>query len=95
VTDVLYQPPPFHQRKGEGGKGRKTDKLNIKSFTNNTNNTSNIHNKRYNIKYEKLTLRFLDLGAGVLASCQRLPGSTRKSWTGLGSRQELHSGVHW
>ena len=43
---------------------------------------------------QKLILSFLELGAGALASHQQLPGSTRKSWTGLSSRQELDSGMH-
>jgi len=34
------------------------------------------------------------LGAGALASCQQLPGSTRKSWTGLSTRWELGSEMH-
>ena len=29
-----------------------------------------------------------------LASCQQLPGNTRKSWTGFSSRWELDSGMH-
>jgi len=37
-------------------------------------------------------LSFLELGAGALASRQQLTSSTRKSWTGHGSRQELDSG---
>jgi len=31
AADALYQPPPSHHRKGKGGKGRKTYKLNIKT----------------------------------------------------------------
>jgi len=73
---------------------RDTYKLNIKSFTINTNNANNINNKRNNAKYTKLLLSFPELGAGVLASCQQLPGSTRQSQIGLSSRQELDSGMH-
>jgi len=68
--------------------------LNIKNFTNNTNNTNNINSKRNNVKYTKLILRFPELGAGALASHQQLPGSTRQSRSGLGSRQDLDSGMH-
>jgi len=39
-------------------------------------------------------LSFPELGARMLESCQQLPGSTRKSWAGLSSRQELDSGMH-
>jgi len=89
---LCVKPLCSHQKKGKGGKGRKTYKLNIKSCTSNTNNISN--NKRNNAKYTKPMLSFLELGAGALASHQQLPGSTRKSWTGLSSRQELDSGMH-
>jgi len=75
------------------GKGRETYKLNTRSFTNNTNNTNNINNKRNNAKYTKLILKFSELGARSLASCQQLPGSTRQFRTGLNSRQELGSGM--
>jgi len=91
---LSINPPPSHQRKGKGGKGRETYKLNIKSFTNNTNNTNNTNSKSNKTKYTKPILSFPELGAGVLASCQQLPGSTRKSQTSLGSRQELDSGMH-
>jgi len=64
------------------------------SFTNNTNNTININITRNNAKYTKLTRSFLELGTGVPASHQQLPGSTRQSQTGLSSRQELDSEMH-
>jgi len=53
-----------------------------------------MNNKRNNAKYKKPILSFLELGAGALSSQQQLPGSTGKSWTGLGSTQELKSGMH-
>jgi len=81
-----------HQRKGKGGKGRKTYKFNINFFSNNTNNPNNITNKRNNVKYTKLILNFPELGVRALASRQQLPGSTRNSRTGFSSRQELDSG---
>jgi len=59
-----------------------------------TNNTSNTNNKRNNAKCTKPILSFPELGAGALASCQQLPGSTRKSWTGLSTRWELDSRMH-
>jgi len=43
---------------------------------------------------KNLTLIFPELSAGVLVSHQQWPGSTRKSQTGLSSRQELDSGMH-
>jgi len=74
-------------REGEWRKReRETYKLNIKSFINSTNN---IINKRNNVKYPKPALSFPALGAR-----RWCPGSTRQSWTGLGSRWELDSGMH-
>jgi len=61
----------------------------MKSFTNNINNK-----KRNNVKYTKPILIFPELGARALVSHQQLPGSTRKSWTGLSSKQELDAGMH-
>jgi len=90
VTDAL---PPTRGRE-KGGKGRETYKLGIKSFTNNTNNTNNINNKSKLCKIYKTDTEFPGDGCRALASCQQLPGSTRPSWTGLGSRQGLDSGRH-
>ena len=74
-------------------KGRETYKLNIKCFTNNTNSTNNINNMRNRTRYTKPALSFLELGAGRWHH-QQLQGSTRQSRTGLGSGQELGSGMH-
>ena len=41
-----------------------------------------------------MILSFSELGVGELASHQQLLGSTSKSQTGLGSGQELDSGMH-
>ena len=88
VADAINPCPPTRGREKEG-KGRETYKLNIKtSFTN------NINNKRNKTKYTKLILSFPALGAGMLVSHQQLPGSTRKSRTGLFSKQEPDSGMH-
>jgi len=90
---LSINPHPRTRRRQKEKKGERLTN-NIKGFTNNTNNTNNINNTRNNAKYTKLILSFLDLGAGMLVSCQQLPGSTRKSWTGFGSRQELDSGMY-
>ena len=85
--------PPTGGREKGGGR-REIYKLNIKSFTNNTNNTNNINNMRNDVKYTKPRLSFLELRAGALAPRQQMPGSTRKSQTGLGSGWEPGSGMH-
>ena len=85
--------PPTRGREKEKEEKRQTYKMNIKSFTNNTNITNNINNKRNKTKYTNLTLSSLVLGAGALASSQQLPGCTRKSRTGLSSRQEPDPGM--
>jgi len=56
--------------------------------------TDNIDNERNKTKYTKPILIFPVLGARALASCQQLPGSTRKSQTGLRNRWQLDSGMH-
>jgi len=66
--------------------------MNTRSFTNNTNNTNNI--ERNNVKCTKLSVSFLELGTGALASHQQLPGSTKKSRIGLSSGQDLDSWMH-
>jgi len=58
-----------------------------KSFTHNTNNTNHINNKRNNTEFPRV-------GYWVMVSHQQLPGSTRQSQNGLGSRQERDSGMH-
>jgi len=85
--------PPTRGREKEE-KGERFTKINIKIFTNNANNTNNSNNERNNAKYAKPTLSFSELGARALASHQRLPARSGKSWTGLSSRQELDSGMH-
>jgi len=42
----------------------------------------------------KTDTEFPGAGCQALASHQQLPGSTRQSQTGLGSRQELDSGMY-
>jgi len=86
---LSINPHPPTRGREKGGKGRETYKLNIKSFTHNTKNI-----KENKTKYTKPILSFPELGAGVLRSHQQLPGSTRQSQTGLGSRQEPNSGMH-
>jgi len=69
---LSINPCPTLQRKGKGGKGTETYKLNIKSFTNNTNN------KRNNVKYTKPIWSFPEMGAGQwrpASSCRGAPGS--------------------
>jgi len=87
---LSINPPPSHQRKEKGGKGRETYKLNIKGFTKNSHNTNDINNKRNNAKLTKLTLRFPELGAGhwhPASNCKAAPGSpglalaVGRSWT--------------
>jgi len=60
MLSVNPHPPTPGREKEE--KGERLNQLNIKSFTNNTININN--NKRYNAKYTKPILSFLELGAG-------------------------------
>jgi len=79
----------------EGKKEEKERDLQIQyknSFTTN-NNINNIDNKRNKTNIKQI-VSFQELCARVLASHQQLPGSTRRSQTGLSSRWELDSGMH-
>jgi len=91
MTDALYELPPSHQRKGKGGKGRETYKMNTRNFTNNTGNTNTTNNtKRNNLKYTKPILSFPELHARhwhAASSCRAAPGCPRldmavgRNWT--------------
>jgi len=77
--------PHFPTRGREKEEKGETYRLNIKSFTNNTNNTNN---KRNNLKYTKLTLSLLELGARCwrpASSCGAAPDSLALASTADGN----------
>ena len=88
----LLTPALSTRGREKGGKGRETYKLSVRTALLIILIILIIREIRQNIQNQyRISQSWVPR---VLASCQQLPGSTRKFWTGLSSRWELDSGMH-